>query len=857
MSPHALLWLYGWRLRVHLVQELLAALGVAIAVALVLATLIAAEGVSGSARAVVRAVTGPATLQLHARGPGGMPEGLLRRVQSLPAVRQAAPLLEQTATLAGPGGRSVTVDLAGADTSLVVLDGLAHTLPRATLQANGIGLSGATAAALGIGRPAGAAAHGSGGGGGQPRLVQVTLAGRARRLPVSAVLGAEAFGALSTSLVAVMPLAELQRLSGLAHRVSRILVQARPGRAAAARAELAGLAGDRLEVAAADQDVRLLTQALRPSDQASGFFAAVSAMLGLLLAFDALLLTVPERRRQIADLRLVGATRGAVAQMLVFQALVLGAFGSLIGLGAGYLLSLHAFRQPTRYLAEAFTLGGRTSVGALPLVLAFLGGMGAACLASAVPLLDLRRGRAIDAVHREREPPDAPASKTRRSLALAGAAMLALASALFAALPEQALLACVLLAAATMLLTPLTLTAMIAASRRLAQRFQRLAILHVAFHSLRATGVRPLALAGTGAIALFGSVALGGARADLMRGIEGFARSYSADAGIWVGSPSDDQAAVPFAAGALPRRISALPGVRSVDRLQGGFMELDGRRVWLLARPPGAARHVLASQIREGSPASALAAIDSGAAVAVSAQIARQSHVRVGGAITLPTPSGPVRMRVAATTTDLAWSPGAIFIAATRYRQLWQAAAPTALAVQLRPGAAARTVQAEIERLLRREGSGLQAVTAGERRASIDALTGEGLSQLAEISTLLLIAAILALAAALASAIWQRRSSLAELRLAGVEPPRLRLILLLEASMMAGAGCLTGALVGVYGQIVIDRYLTHVTGFPVASLGAGLRPLEILLLVAVAALALVATPGWIASRVSPAYALHE
>ena len=37
---------------------------------------------------------------------------------------------------------------------------------------------------------------------------------------------------------------------------------------------------------------------------------------------------------------------------------------------------------------------------------------------------------------------------------------------------------------------------------------------------------------------------------------------------------------------------------------------------------------------------------------------------------------------------------------------------------------------------------------------------------------------------------------------------------------MLGAGCVTGAMAGIYGQVVIDGYLKHVTGFPVASIGA-------------------------------------
>ncbi len=74
---------------------------------------------------------------------------------------------------------------------------------------------------------------------------------------------------------------------------------------------------------------------------------------------------------------------------------------------------------------------------------------------------------------------------------------------------------------------------------------------------------------------------------------------------------------------------------------------------------------------------------------------------------------------------------------------------------------------------------------------------------------------------------------------------------------MLGAGCVTGALAGFYGQFVIDAYLRHVTGFPVANAGASARPLEILALVLAAAFAAVAVPAWSASTVSPALALAE
>jgi putative ABC transport system permease protein len=188
--------------------------------------------------------------------------------------------------------------------------------------------------------------------------------------------------------------------------------------------------------------------------------------------------------------------------------------------------------------------------------------------------------------------------------------------------------------------------------------------------------------------------------------------------------------------------------------------------------------------------------------------------------------------------------------------ELWGANVATALAITPTPGVDTAQVQSAIRAALGPQ-SGLEVVNARVRQARIDALTNEGLAQLGEISTLLLCAAILAMAAALTSAIWQRRASLAGLRLSGVPPPRLRLILLCEAALMLGAGCLTGAVVGIYGQVGIDRYLAHITGFPVAGLGASPRPIELLAVVVGVALVIVALPGWFASRVSPTLAFHE
>ena len=131
--------------------------------------------------------------------------------------------------------------------------------------------------------------------------------------------------------------------------------------------------------------------------------------------------------------------------------------------------------------------------------------------------------------------------------------------------------------------------------------------------------------------------------------------------------------------------------------------------------------------------------------IAVSKQIAEVQHVGVGGTLTLPTPTGNARFRVAATTTNLAWPPGVIFMSSADYSQfLGPPSAPTALGVNLRPGTNVIRARSAIARALG-SANGLEVSTAAEREASIDALASEGLGQLGEISTLLLLAAIFAL----------------------------------------------------------------------------------------------------------------
>jgi putative ABC transport system permease protein len=150
-------------------------------------------------------------------------------------------------------------------------------------------------------------------------------------------------------------------------------------------------------------------------------------------------------------------------------------------------------------------------------------------------------------------------------------------------------------------------------------------------------------------------------------------------------------------------------------------------------------------------------------------------------------------------------------------------------------------------------------VSAAPAKAPVGALAGsrQGLARLTQIATLILIGAVLAMAAAMGTMVWQRRPRLAKLKLEGFPRAELWRTILLESVLLLGVGCLTGAIFGLYGQQLLDRALANVINFPVVHSVAVLPALASLGLVLAAAAAAVALPGYLAAGVSPAVALQD
>jgi putative ABC transport system permease protein len=838
MRPANVLHLYRVRLRARALQELFAVAGIAAGVALLLAAQVSSSSLESSVSRLSRGIVGHATLQLAGRGPEGFAQGTVSRVRHLKGVKVAAPLLEVDATAGGPHG-SQSVVMLGADESMSALGGVLERNPELTPVSGfeTVVLPAQLAQQIGV--------HKFG------QQIDLKVAGKRRQAALYALLHKRQIGALVSSPLALASLSYLQEMSGLEGRISRILIQPKPGQEAGVRTELEALAAGRLNVEPVDYDEKLFQQAATASSQSTSLFAVIGMLIGFLFAFNATLFTVPQRRRLAAELQRDGYRRKTVTLVLLVDALVLGVVASALGLGLGDLLSSHLFHSNTAFLSLAFTFGAERSVGWHAVTVAAAGGMLAAVAAVLLPLRDLfsRDPLAIVAPRERFAERPVPAVGAQ---AVVGIACLIGASAILKAAPDDAVPGVTLLVLSLLLVLPAVLLGALALLRRVAGAITS-AVPHIAAMELGASSVRSTAIVATGAIAIFGSVTIQGSHDDLLSGLARSTNEANAPGAVWVAPAGsyDLLHTASFSPANLEAKLRRLPMVRAVRVYRGGLFDYGGRRTMVLAPPAALGKQLAEGQLQQGRAS----ALQGSGWVAMSPALAREHHLHVGQRFTLPA-SEPRSFRLAALTSNFGWAPGTILMSAEDYASAWHTTAASALEVLpvagVSPGRAASAVRAALG-----SHTGLAVQTAAQHASREQSLNRGALSRLAQIAAIIPIAALLAMAAAMGAMVWQRRPRLARLKLDGLAHAVLWRTVLLESALLLGVGCLVGAVFGVYGRDLADRALRETIDFPVAHTVVSPSGFGTAALLVLVGIAIVALPGYMAAGVPAALALQD
>jgi putative ABC transport system permease protein len=829
-------YVYATRLEARgvLVQECFAVLGIAVGVAVLFASQTSSTSLARSVAQLNSQLVGGAQVQLDARGPEGVDERLLSEVRRVPGVQVALPVIERQVNLIGRGGAERSVDLVGVEPRSVRAAGplLRRFSSQQLASMRAIALPSPLAGELGTG---------------PLESIRVQVGARYVSTLVGATLDERYVGALVHSPVAVTSIGYGQSIDGARGSLSRIYIRFDPRRAREVRAALGRLAGAwSVNLRSSQADPQLFRVAVAPESKSEALFSSISALVGFMFALNAMLITVPSRRRLIADIRPHGATRGMTVQILLFDAFVLGGLACVLGLVLGDVLSMAVFHTTPGYLSYAFPIGSPRAVTWGSVVLAVGAGMAAAVVGVLWPLRDVFAAPLQSS----------PRARKRRgawtlALPAAGLVCLAVTTVTLVADTKQAVVGNVALVLGLVLLLPRLFDTAVAVFERVSDRFNGISSA-LAVTELQApqTRVRSLAIAVTAAIAVFAVAEFQGTQSNLKQGLESSIRGMDSSADIWV-TPHGNyslQATVPFTP-VNTSTLAGLPGVRSVGVYRGSFLNWSDRRLWVIAPPSTVEHPIPASELVSGGLRLASARVRAGGWAVLSQELASEHHLHVGSTFVLPAPR-PQIMRVAAVVTNLGWAPGAIILNSRDYARAWNSDEPSAYEIKTTPAASVAHVRNLAQQALGSR-SGLTVETASEREQRHFATAAQGLSRLTQIRLIVLIASTLAIIGAMAAMVWQRRDRIAAMKCHGYYEGVLWRALFCESTILLGVGSVIGGVFGLYAQLLGSHFLSIVTGFPIVFGIEGIAAVSSFAFVTVIAVAALSVQGYFVVRVPP------
>ncbi|HYM83156.1 MAG TPA: FtsX-like permease family protein [Candidatus Dormibacteraeota bacterium] len=360
----------AWRsLRARPVRTLLTALGVALGVAVLAATVVTSESISSAIDRTVTDVVGRADLTISAFGDAGLSDASIAAVAALPGVDAAAPSIQRR-TFLGPGVVAGGTSPAASDPVAVLgIDPALDPRVRDLVLVRGSALARPDEPSALIGETM-AAATGLDVGSSLTLDGAATAPADAGTFRIIGVIRGDGPVIGAGGRVVVIPIARARALFALPG-VTSVSVALRAGASIGdVRSSLASVVAEPYVLSTPADIAASLRASTGDFRSTMALIAVVALFAGAFLIFNTLSMTVTERVRDVALLRAAGATRRQVAMVVLLGAIVIGVAGSLAGLAAGVALAA----LTTSLVHTAFGL--RTALDLPAAGLAFVGVIG-------------------------------------------------------------------------------------------------------------------------------------------------------------------------------------------------------------------------------------------------------------------------------------------------------------------------------------------------------------------------------------------------------------------------------------------------------------------------------------------------
>jgi putative ABC transport system permease protein len=686
--------------------------------------------------------------------------------------------------------------------------------------------------------------------------------GAVRRFRVVGVTGfagraspASQLDSFDTPTVAVLQTAAAQRLLGRGDAVDEVDLRAVPGVSPEALRDRVArvLPGGRLEAVTAS------ALAARQADQVQGYvdglgaallvFGAVALLVAACMIWNTFMVLVASRTRQVALLRLLGATRRQVLGSVLAEAVVVGLVAAAAGVaaGAGAAVGLEAL---LRALGDTLPPGGLLLAPRTVLVGLGVGGL-VTVVAALAPARRASQVPPLQAIRSAASSPSRPAGRLPTMIGLAvvaaGTATIAAGLALHAGNSVVAGLGALGLLAGLIALGP--------ALAPLLGRVVGLPLTRVAGFAARLARdnvVRnPRRSAATmGALAIGLTLAAG-------TGVLAASATRSVHDGIQAGSTADL-----YLEGGLPltavSRLAELSEVDAALPVDTGHVRVMGERVGMDGVEPAAAERLLDLGLRAGS---VRALGRAGGGVLVSERLAGEHGWRLGSLVPVGfTEVGATRqLRVVGIfAADRLFGSEVILPLSTveRYFPLSRGVADLVL-VRATSGSSPATLRAAVQRVIAAQPQVTvrdRAAYQRERAGDLGDLGG-ALGLLTALVLLAVGVAALGIANTLALAVVERTRELGMLRAVGMTARQLGAMVGWESAIIAVSGALLGTALGAgLGAALASAITIHQAGTATVVVPASQLLIDLALACA-AGLVAAAVPARRAARMRPLAAI--
>ncbi len=799
------------RIWLQKVNTLMIISGICLGVAAIVSIGIVNKSVLRSFEDSINRVTGRAVLQVTGAA-SGFPEAIIDRVQSVPGVEYAVPVIDTQGILVGAKERSLMI--LGVD---VLQDSNIRDYKLSEEDAD------IPDPLLFLARP-------------DSILLTKELADREnikidqtirvqtvrgiRDFRVRGLLNPEGPAKVASGNIAVMDYPAAQMAFGKEGRIDRVDVSILRGEnldAVRTRIERALPGGYNVVTPEGrTKQVELLVSRFQKNINLISFIAV---FVGMYLIYNAVSISVVQRRKEVGILRALGATRRQIIALFMGETFVMAVAGSALGLGLGNVFARSALGMVGQTVSELYVRTSVTEVAVswTSLAAGFMTGIAASLAAAFFPALASTRITPVSAIRSVAYSQDGFLSGRRLNMAssalvLAAAGLLALyemsgdQSFFHATMTMFSASICLLLGIS--LATPAALKGFLSFFHRAVSPHvgatARLAGLNIQKNITR-NAVAAAAIFFGIAVFVSSSGIIYSTKQSVLDWIDSYVRG---DIIVTSGHPIATTGAqnIPMPVD-LWKDIEKVPGVLSADPFRKIYTDYQGRRVLLLTLDITRRMVYSPFKIARGKREEMARLLPSGNFVAVNEALAAQERLKPGDRMVLPTPEGPVPFTVAVINVDYSSDSGSLLMDIHTYQKYWKEYLADSFSIKIKPGARVEDVR---DGIIKRLGNDRQlfVLPAREFRGEIRKVIDQGFSVNNAVNAITLLIACLGIVVTLLASVLERTREIGILRSIGMLRRQVSRVVVLESVLLGIVGGVLGCGAGiVIGWMSLEGFL--------------------------------------------------